>query len=515
MTKEYILSLDAGTGSCRAVLFDLKGNQVALTQEEWIHKGISRYPGSQNFDTNKNWKRISYCIKQVIEKADISSDAIKAVSSSSMREGMVLYDETGEEIWACPNVDGRASVEAEELIEKNFANEIYFEAGDWVSITAPSRLMWIKRHQPDIYKKVSKLTMLSDWILYKLSGEFATDYSIASSSGLLNISRRTWSEKIIGILELNENILPEIYESGTVIGTVHERACEETGLTKGTPVVLGGADTQLGLVGIGQVETEQFTIVGGSFWQSTVILDEPLIDRDIRLRTLCHTIPDKWMMEGVGFYSGLVMRWFRDAFCEYEKMQAKNKKIDSYVLMEKLASKVPPGSNGVMGMFGSVMDAKKWVHPSPAFVQFDINNPANSGKKESIRAIQENAAYIVNGHKKIIEEITNKKHSEVIFTGGGAKGNLWPQIIADVLGVIVKVPEIKESSSLGAALYGGIGVGAYRNLENSVNVKIEKQFQPNKINHEIYTELFERWKDSSDYMYGLVAKGLTKPLGGQ
>lgn len=513
MPSEYILSIDAGTGSCRAVLFDLEGNQVSVAQQEWSHRNIEKYPGSQEFDTHKNWNSIGNCIKSVIKKSNINPKSIKAVSSTSMREGMVLYDNLGNEIWSCPNVDARAGRESQELINNNFANEIYFESGDWVSITAPSRLMWIKNNQPDIYNKIYKLTMLSDWILYKLSGEFVTDYSIASSSGLLNISKKTWSERITDLLELDKSILPDIYDSGTVIGTVHEKASEETGLAKGTLVVIGGADTQLGLVGIGQVHPEQFTVIGGSFWQSTVIVDEPLIDDKIRLRTLCHTVPDKWMVEGVGFYSGLVMRWFRDAFCEYEKIQAESKNIDPYILMELLAMDVPVGSNGVTGIFGNIMNAKKWVHPSPSFVQFDINNPANSGKKECIRAIKENAAYIVNGHKKIIEEITNNNFQEIVFTGGGAKGELWPQIIADVLGVTVNVPKIKESSALGAAIYGGIGAGIYKNLSDSISVNIEKQFEPNNENHLVYMQLFEKWKDSSDLIYGLVEKELAKSLG--
>ncbi|MFD1449075.1 autoinducer-2 kinase [Oceanobacillus profundus] len=512
MLKEYILSIDAGTGSCRAVLFDLLGNQVEVSQEEWNHKSLDDYSGSQIFDTQNNWKSISYCIRNVVKKANIDPKAIKAVSSTSMREGMVLYNQQGNEIWACPNVDARADSESRELINKGFAEEIYFESGDWVSITSPSRLMWIRNHQPQIYNKISKINMLSDWILYRLSGEFVTDYSIASSSGLLNISDRIWSKRILEILELDESVLPNIYDSGSIIGSVHRKASEETGLVEGTPVVVGGADTQLALVGIGQIHSNQFTVIGGSFWQSTVVADKPIIDKEIRLRTLCHSIPDKWMVEGVGFYSGLTMRWFRDAFCDLEKKMADEQKVSSYMLMEQLARKVPPGSNGVTGIFTNVMNAKKWVHPSPSFLQFDINEPGKSGKKECIRAIQENAAYVVNGHKQIIEEITNNKFNDIVFTGGGAKGQLWAQIIADVLGTVVHVPQVKESSALGAAIYGGVGIGIYNDIYSSINTKFESEFHPNSENHERYLEFFDKWVKMNAAMYDLVEKDLTRPL---
>src|SRR4029077_3457631 len=110
-------------------------------------------------------------------------------------------------------------------------------------------------------------------------------------------------------------------------------------------VVVGGADTQLGLLGIGVTDPGRFTIVGGSFWQHTMVLDQPLVDPEARLRTLCHVTPGLWMIEGIGFYCGLVMRWFRDAFCELEQAQATDEGVDVYTVMERKASAVPPGSN--------------------------------------------------------------------------------------------------------------------------------------------------------------------------
>ncbi|MEI3612792.1 autoinducer-2 kinase [Pseudogracilibacillus sp. SO30301A] len=514
MNSEYILAIDAGTGSCRAVLFDIEGNQKAIEQKEWSHDELSKYPGSQVFDTKENWESIRHCIQKVIRNNEIDPAAIRAVSSTSMREGMVLYNEKDEEIWACPNVDGRAREEARFLIENNFAEEIYKESGDWISITSPSRFLWLKNNEPEIYKKTKKMTMISDWILFKLSGEFATDCSVGSSSGLFNIRERVWSSNIANLLELAKTILPEVYESGTVIGTVHSQAAEDTGLLAGTPVVLGGADTQMGLTGIKRIHPGDLTIVGGSFWQTTVVSDTPLIDKEKRLRTLCHSVPNKWMVEGIGFYCGLTMRWFRDAFCDLEIERAEERKVDPYVLMEELAAKVPPGSNGVTGIFSNIMDAKRWIHASPSFLQFDIDNPSHSGKKECIRAIQESAAYISNGHLKIIEELTEKNLRNIVFTGGGAKGQLWSQIIADVLGANVSVPKVKESSSLGTAIYAGIGAGIYTSVDSAFEEKkaIEKVYFPNPENYQLYCELFDRWLKIYARSLELVEQKLTRPL---
>ncbi|TMC92102.1 MAG: autoinducer-2 kinase, partial [Chloroflexi bacterium] len=346
MSEPLLLALDAGTGSCRAVVFETGGRQVAMAQREWSHRAKEGVPGSQVFDTDHNWKLICECIHVVLQSPGVDAGAIRAVSTTSMREGMVLYDRSGHEIWACPNVDSRAGDEATELVREGLAEKIYRQGGDWVAITSPARLRWIQRHEPEVFRDAAHMNMLADWIAYRLSGEFFTDPSIGSSSGMFDLATRTWSPEIMDICGMNPDIFPRVLEPGTVAGQVTAAAAADTGLKAGTPVVVGGADTQLGLVGIGVVDPGNFTVIGGTFWQQTIGLGEAKIDPEARLRTLCHALPGQWMMEGIGFYCGLSMRWYRDAFCDLEKLEAERTGTDPYVLMEKAASGVPPGSNG-------------------------------------------------------------------------------------------------------------------------------------------------------------------------
>ena len=322
MSEELLLALDAGTGSCRAVLFAFDGTQVGMAQREWAHSGLPGVPGSQVFDTDTNWRLIAECIRQVLTQSGHDASAIRAVSTTSMREGMVLYDRSGRELWACPNVDSRAGAEAADLVERGLAETIYRKGGDWVAITAPARLLWIQRHEPELFRKVQHLTMLADWITQRLTGEFLTDPSIGSSSGMFDLAGRKWSQEVIEICGMRADVFPSVQAPGTNAGVVSADAAAATGLRPGTPVVVGGADTQLGLVGIGVVEPGRFTVIGGTFWQQTIGLSEAKIDPKGRLRTLCHALPDQWMMEGIGFYCGLSMRWFRDAFCDLEKLEA-------------------------------------------------------------------------------------------------------------------------------------------------------------------------------------------------
>jgi autoinducer 2 (AI-2) kinase len=510
----HLLALDLGTGSCRAVLFDEDGRQVAIGQREWTHPGLPGHPGSQVFDTTRNWQLICECIREALSLAGVGSGDVAGVSTTSMREGMVLYDASGHEIWACPNVDSRAGSQAAELVRTGDARRIFETGGDWVAITSPARFRWIREVQPDVFDAIAHVGMLSDWALYRLTGLFVTDPSCGSSSGLFDLASRTWSPELLDLVDLPATVVPEVREPGTVVGPLTDRAADETGLAAGTPVVVGGADTQLGLVGIGVVTPDRLTLVGGSFWQLTAVTDLPLIDPQARVRTLCHAVPGQWMTEGIGFYCGIAMRWYRDAFCEAEVAEAATRGVDPYTLMEEAADAIPAGSNGVVAIFSNVMDVKRWVQAPPSFVGFDVERPEASNRRACIRALEEQAAYASRGHLAIIEELTGRSHDEILFTGGAAKGRLWPQIVADVLGVEIRVPAVKESTALGAAIYAGIGAGLYDDLAEVVAriVRFERTFTPDATDRGTYDEHFHRWTKLYPRLLDLSEAGLLRPM---
>jgi autoinducer-2 kinase len=512
MSDELLLAIDVGTGSCRAILFDLEGRQVAIGQREYSHAELPGAPGSQVFDTDGNWRLICACVHEAL--TDIDCGRLKAVAAASMREGMVLYDARGREIWACPNVDSRAADEARELVSSGAAREIFELAGDWVAITAPARFLWIAKHEPGVFASIAHVGMLGDWILTRLSGEYVTDPSLGSSSGMFDLAAGDWSDRVLEICGLERSLFPPIVNCGAVVGGVTAAAAQETGLPEGLPVVAGGADTQLGLLGIGVTQPGRLTVVGGSFWQCTVVLDEPLIDSEARLRTLCHTVPGRWMMEGIGFYCGIVMRWYRDAFCELEALESQRTGEDVYAIMERKATSVGPGSNGVFGIFSNLMQASRWVHAAPAFVGFDVANPARAGRVECFRAVEESAAYATRGHMRIVEEVAEIEVREAVLTGGAAKGTLWPQIVADALGVPVLIPEVKESTALGAALYAGVGSGLFPDAGEAAGrlVRFERTLEPDPDAADAYDALYERWLELYRRSLELSEAGLVRPL---
>ncbi|RVO00083.1 FGGY family carbohydrate kinase, partial [Sinorhizobium meliloti] len=255
MKTSYMLAVDAGTGSGRAVIFDENGNQIASAQHEWWHRADPRFPGSMDFDVEGNWSLLSRAIRQAITEARIAPAEIRAVSATSMREAIVAYDHSGREIWACANVDSRAVSEVRDL-QRDFADlerALYTESGQTFALGALPRLLWLKRNLPDAYARIHRISMLSDWVLARLSGVIASDPSNAGTTGLYSLTKRDWMPEALSKAGMRDDIFPESVEPGTVIGRVTEKAASETGIAVGTPVVMGGGDCQSGAAAVGVV----------------------------------------------------------------------------------------------------------------------------------------------------------------------------------------------------------------------------------------------------------------------
>jgi autoinducer-2 kinase len=514
VAKAYILVLDAGSGSGRSLIFDTDGHEVCVVQKEWLPTVLPEFPGSQVFDTQTAWNTLCGCVREAIRKSAIDPARIIGVSATSMREGMVLYDRDQKEIWACPNIDARATAEVVEMLGEGIAEQLYRVGGDWLNIISPPRFRWIKRHEPDVLGKVAYMSMISDWILFKLSGSIVTDPTVGSSSGLFDLNTRTWSQSSIEACRLPEGIYPPIVEPGMVMGQVTKEASEATGLRMLTPVITGGADTQLALLGSGNVSSGDWALVGGTFWQTTVVWDRPLIDPAFRPRTLCHVVPHLWMTEGITFLAGQQARWFRDGFCNEEVRRAAEQRVDPYYVMEQLAAGVPPGADGVIGLFSAIHNSKFWKHAAPSFLNFDIYHPEKSGKAQCIRALWESVVYASYGHVKILQELTGTAPEQIMFCGGAAKGFLWPQILADVVNVTVMVPTIKEATSFGCAMCVGLGAGLFATFAEAVErwVKVEREFQPDRDANAAYSIHYERWQKVYAEFMKIVNQELLIPM---
>lgn len=513
--QQYLLTVDAGTGSVRAVIFDTNGKQVGCVQREWEHREDPRYPGSMDFDWDKNWELAAGCIRGVLAETGISPSAIAAVSTTCMREGVVLYDADGKEIWACANVDARAGDEVGQLIRLNpqMEKDIYLQSGETYALGALPRLLWVKNKQPEIYEKIAKVGMFNDWLIYKMSGVLEVDPSNASTTGLLDLRKRDWDPEIPKRCGLRGDIFPAVRECGSVVAKVNALGARETGLAEGTPLVVGGGDAQLGSIGVGVVEPGQAAVFGGSFWQYEFNTANGQTDPGCRVRVNCHAVPGVWQYEALAFKPGLAMRWFRDGFCQAEKAEGEKAGKDPYYLMDLEAAKIPAGCYGMMCAFSDVMNFISWKHASPTFTNFDFD-PDKYNKYTFYRSIMENTALVTLGHMKLVHEATGNSPEFVVFAGGAAKSPLWCQIVSDVLGLPVRVPEVKEASALGGAILAGYGVGLYKSIPEAAGavVRMEREFVPDASAHEVYMGMYEPWRKMYGAQLALADSGATRHM---
>lgn len=512
---DYLLALDLGTGSGRAVIFDTKGNQIAVGQEEWTHLSEEGVEGSMNFDWKADWKLLGRCIKKAVKKAKIKPEQIKAVSSTSMREGIVLYDKNGKEIWAVANVDGRSGKEVGQL-KKEFPGveeEFYKESGQTFALGALPRLLWVKNNRSEIYKKTAKISMISDWALFKLSGKIAVDPSNGGTTGIFSLEKRKWVKEMARKVGIKSTIFPPVYETGKAYGKITKKAAEKIGLKAGTPVVMGGGDVQLGSVGLGVVNPGECAVLGGTFWQQIVNMEKPLTHPEMKLRVNPHVITGQSQAEGITFFSGLIMRWFRDALCQEEQKEAKRRNVDTYTVLEEKARHVPAGSHGIIPVFSDSMRYGRWYHAAPSFLNLSID-PNVASKAAMFRSLQENAAIVSAENLEEIERFTGVNIESLVFAGGGAKGFLWGQILADVTGKKVKVPVVKEATALACAFAAGVGVGIYKDLKEagSTLVQWEKEFKPDMKNHKGYNKIREKWRKAYKKQLELVDEGVTDSM---
>jgi autoinducer 2 (AI-2) kinase len=510
------MAIDAGTGSIRAVIFDIDGSQISFSNQEWVHKEETDVAGSMNFDFKSNWDLTVTCIKDALQKANLSGEDILCVSASSMREGIVLYDKNNKEIWAVANVDARASKEVS-YINKTYPKleeKFYKKSGQTFALGAIPRVMWLKNNRPEIYKKVAKISMISDWILYKLSGVIASDPSNAGTTGVFNLKKRDWQTKMAKKLNLKDDIFPPILESGTLMGNVTKEASKYTTLSENTKVVMGGGDVQIGSAGLGVVEQNQVAILGGSFWQQIVnIKSTTNPPKDMSIRVNPHVVDTLSQAEAISFFSGLVMRWFRDAFCKEELKEAKKKNIDAYKILENMAKNVPVGSHGIMPIFSDTMNYKKWYHASPSFLNLSID-PNVCNKASMFRALQENACIISALNLEKIKKFTDIEIDTIIFAGGASKGDLWCQILADTTNCKIKIPKVTEATALGTAIVAGVGAGVYADIKSTAKKLVvwQKEYLPNKQNVQKYNSIKKRWQKAYKQQLKLVDKNITTSM---
>jgi xylulokinase len=470
-----ILAHDLGTTGNKATLYDPGGELVASAFAAYE----TRYFGQNCVEQDPAdwWHAVAESTRRLLVQSKAAPADIACVTFSGQMMGCVAVDARGEVlrpaiIWA----DQRATAEAALIAERVGAERVYEVTGHRVGPSySAAKILWIRAGEPDVFRRAARFHQAKDYVILRLTGAHVTDYSDASGTNLFDLETRDWSPAILGALDLDRGLLPEVRRSTDVAGELLAGPAEECSLRAGTPVVVGGGDGACAAVGAGVVrEGAAYNYVGSSSWIA-LASSSPLPDPEQRTSTFCHLDPDLYMPTGTMQAAGASYQWFRDALCQEEVREAEASGRSPYELIDALAAQAPPGADRLL--FLPYLLGERSPHWNPDARGAFIGLSPNHRKAHMARAVLEGVAL----NLRIILDAFRRQGAEVKMMrliGGGAKGALWRQIMADVYGIPVTVPEhTEEATSLGAAVAGGIGVGLFRDFAVAEEVARPTQAQ--------------------------------------
>lgn len=499
-TNRYYLILDFGTGSGKCTIVSCDGNESYDAYQELVYEYPPEVqPGGSEFDPRLIWNIFADLIKTCMLKAGVDPAQIVGISSTSQREGVVFLDEDDRELYSGPNIDMRAPSDAEQFTKK-FAEWIHTISGHWpFPMFLPYRLLWFKEKHPDKYDKIKNILLLNNWLLFKLCDAKVTDPSNGIETLLLNINTNDWDYELISKIGFDVNIFPPVFESGTIIGEVTPKAAIQTGLKPGTPVIIGGADTQCAMLGSAVVHDGNIGVVLGTYGPVQMVVSQPIIAQPELIWSGSHVIPNAWVIESSVMETGQAYRWLRDTFYKQDG-------DNLYELMNNEALASIPGANNVLAYIGPRL-------PNYRKLEFSIDGgfvtklpplPDSNQRGDFSRAIIESVAFGIRMNVNRLERISNKKITHIHISGGLTKSDLLLKCVANTLNTIVKVPINKEGSALGAAICAGVGIGDFTDMKqgSEMMVRWEKEIAPNQNEVSLYQDLLEIWLSQYHKMYG-------------
>lgn len=479
---EYVIGIDIGTTGVKTLLCSNKGEIIssALVEYPLSHPK----PGWAEQDPADWWTATTESIRSVVNETNINREDVKSIGLTGQMHGAVFLDSNNNVLrpailWC----DQRTSSECDDInriIGKE--NLIALTSNPALTgFTAP-KILWVRKNEPQIYERARRILLPKDYIRFRLTGEFAGDVSDASGTLLFDVKNRKWSDEILEKLNIDRNLLPEVYESTEVTGTLTKDTSELTGLSIETVVVAGAGDQAAGAVGNGIVEPGIISSTTGTSGVVFAYTDKAKTDPSGRLHTFCHAVPGKWHVMGVMLAAGGSFKWLRDMLGE-----------DSYHVMTEQASKAQTGSEGLI--FLPYLMGERTPHAdSDAKAVFFGISPRHT-RAHIIRSVMEGVSFGLRDSLEIIKEL-GIPASEIRASGGGAKSKLWKQIQADVNKEPIYTINVDEGPAFGAALLAMVGVGIYSSVPEACRhtIKTIDKIEPVTKNTKIYDEYYKLYR---------------------
>ncbi|MFX1495622.1 MAG: FGGY-family carbohydrate kinase, partial [Promethearchaeota archaeon] len=395
----FVAALDLGTTGCRTYIFDLAGTIIASDYQEWN----SFYPSPSYVEQDAKvwWDSIKKTIDNAIKKSGIDKTDIVSLSVTNQRETVVPVDKEGNPLHnALVWQDRRTINQVESIKSKLGLDKIYQITGLTIDpYFSATKILWFKDEKPEIYQKTHKFLLVSDFIIYKLTGTFYTDFSNVSRTMLFDINNLRYSEEIASELEIDLDKMPEAIDCGVDIGEI---ATDETLFDKKTLVVSGAGDQQSAALGVGVITPGDIKCTTGTGSFILAYLSEPKFDPEKRVLCSCHAIPGAWVQEASVFTTGAVLRWLRDEIGQAECMSAQEGQ-DPYDVITESAEQSPIGANGLIVIPHFVGAGAPYWNPFAKGIIFGLS--LGHQRRDLYRAVLEGVAYEIKKNIEVFKEL--------------------------------------------------------------------------------------------------------------
>lgn len=490
-TNNIWVGVDVGTTGVRAIAY--KSNSVKVCSSEEFYPLITLRSDWAEESPWQIYEAVEKVIKDVVDKLRYKNIQLSGIALSTVMHSFVGLDNDKEPLmniqtWA----DSRSSNIVSKLKNnKKLVEDFYKKTCCPIHACYPlAKILWLYENNPVLFRKIKYIGSLKDYLFYKLTGKWMIDHSTASTSGMYNVNVMNWDNEILEYAKIFIEMMPQIV-STTHSETISNEVANHLNMTEGLPIVIGATDGVLVNVGIGAVNEGQISATIGTSGALRMLTNKPMIDK--KMRTWCYNLTDDmWVCGGAINNGGMILRWIKDKIMHYSKNQMENLDIDPYDLMTLKASKIKPGSDGLILLpFFTGERAPYWNSELRGlFFGFSLNH----GRSHMIRAAMEGICFSLNSVYEALQEFGEIK--DIRVSGSFTKSDLWMQIFADILGHNIILPENSEGAAFGAAVLGFIASGEIKNIKDTGNIiktkKVYNSIEKNKIVYKNLYDIFKR-----------------------
>ncbi len=484
-----IAGLDIGTTGCKLTVFDEEGRDLGKAYRDYP---VRRRVGGHEIDISA----LMDSVYAVIREMTAQYSDIGGIGVTSFGETFVMTDEAGTPLHtAMLYTDPRGAEECAELVEKLGADRIARISGlaphEMYSVC---KIMWLKKHQPEVYRAAKHIFLIGDYVVWHLTGEARIDYSLATRSMAFDIGRLTWSEEILDAAGIDVSLLSSPVPTGTAAGCVTGSAAEKTGLNPACRIVTVSHDQVAAAAGAGAFDGK--TAVDGA---GTVECLTPIYDSlpDIAVMSkgyfsvVPYVIPGKYVAYAFSYTGGALIQWCLNTFAKAEAEEAKKKGISVHTLLEQQYDRQEPTGLLVLPHFAGA--ATPYMDTGSRGAILGLS--AGTTLPEIYRACMEGVAYEMRLNYDALAD-SGIHFTKLHATGGGAKSRVWMQMKADILNLPITSLKTSDAGTVGSAMLTGVAVGVFRDLKEAAAVMVRQRetFDPDPRRHEQYMQIYERYR---------------------